>query len=245
MVFPTSELDLEVFPSSKAFSPQVAIFRLPSPAWCAVPVIQPIILMLCVFASGALCSLVLIFSSMAMLAVGIVCHLMFRPQRVLLSNIVQGLALILNSAMLIISSLLVDDPIHSGYVEASRSIAKVQITVTVLQISHDLGVALYMYVFAPGALLPSKKAIFTSEGVLTRHRIDEDEEPGQGRGSGSLNYYFWGRGRGVGSPQDHHEGDGDAGGAVVVVDREIMGGEGGDDICEELLQGELLLGDEE
>ena len=124
------------------------------------------ILLAVVFVEGALCSVVLFMAAMAMLAAGLVLHLGFRPQRVLVSNFVQAVAMTLNACTLFVSGLLVSNPLEGTVLGASRSLAKVQLALTAIQVLHDASVAVYMYFWARGTFVAADTAEFCTEGAL-------------------------------------------------------------------------------
>ena len=128
--------------------------------------IQPIILLTVVFVEGALCSVVLFMAAIAMLAVGLVLHLGFRPQRILVSNFVQATALTFNAGTLFVSGLLVSNPLEGTFLGASQSLAKVQLAVTVIQVLHDAFVAVFMYLWAKRTFAAAESPKFTTDGAL-------------------------------------------------------------------------------
>lgn len=168
LVLPTHELDYERFPVSKAYWTLVGRWRQPSSLWAALPVAQPTILLTVVFVEGALCSVALFIAATFMLVLGVGAHIALRPQRIALSNLVQGTAFILNAATLMVSGLLVGNPIDGTIMGASRSLAKVQLAVTVVQIIHDASVALYMHRFASYTMYRLENDDFIVIGGLTK-----------------------------------------------------------------------------
>ena len=67
-----------------------------------------------------------------------------------------------------VSGLLVGNPIDGTIMGASRSLAKVQLAVTVVQIIHDASVALYMHRFASYTMYRLENDDFIVIGGLTK-----------------------------------------------------------------------------
>eukprot|EP00658_Telonema_sp_P-2_P013427 TRINITY_DN15083_c0_g1_i5.p1 TRINITY_DN15083_c0_g1~~TRINITY_DN15083_c0_g1_i5.p1 ORF type:complete len:1156 (-),score=46.76 TRINITY_DN15083_c0_g1_i5:105-3422(-) len=147
ILLPEYELDTISIPISKAYSTVVGRSRLLSCFWAGLPLFQPVILAFVIFAQGAVCSSLLIVSGVLMMLVAAVCHIIFRPHRILAANILQGCAMALNAAILMVAAKLVGDPINAGALGANRVISMIQIGLSVLRILHSAGSAGYMFLW--------------------------------------------------------------------------------------------------
>eukprot|EP00658_Telonema_sp_P-2_P061298 TRINITY_DN50010_c0_g1_i1.p1 TRINITY_DN50010_c0_g1~~TRINITY_DN50010_c0_g1_i1.p1 ORF type:complete len:251 (+),score=44.63 TRINITY_DN50010_c0_g1_i1:44-796(+) len=124
---PSFELDGEAYPISKAFSTVVGRTRRPSSLWAGLYVIQPVVLMLVIFVEGASCEVFLIIAGTTTMMVGALCHVLFRPHRIVATNYLQGIAMALNAAMLFIASKLTRDPLNVAALDANSTIAMIQV----------------------------------------------------------------------------------------------------------------------
>ena len=147
LLLPSYELDGDAHPVSKAYSAVVGRSRRPSCLWSALPVMQPVVMLLVVFVQGAMCSTSLIVAGVVLLLLGAVCHMLFRPHRILAANHLQGGAMALNAAVLIVASKLVSDPLDLSAVGANRAIAMIQVGLSVSRMAHTVGTVVYMRLF--------------------------------------------------------------------------------------------------
>lgn len=96
---------------------------------------------------GAICDVVLILGGVLLLFIGIVCHIILRPHRVVASNYLQGFGLCLSAAVLIIASKLVSDPLDVSAGDAYRVVTMIQVALSVCRFTH-LGISfLYMRLY--------------------------------------------------------------------------------------------------
>jgi hypothetical protein len=147
VLLPSYELDAEVYPVSKAFSTVVGRTRRPSCVWAGLPVIQPINMMLVAFAHGSLCNIMLIVTGVTMLLVCALCHVLFRPHRIVASNYLQGFAMALNAVVLFIASKLVGDPLNVAALDANSTIAMIQVALSVCRFVHTASYLVYMKLY--------------------------------------------------------------------------------------------------
>ena len=144
---PEYELDTIGVPISKAYSTVVGRSRRLSCFWAGLPLFQPVILVFVIFAQGAVCSSLLIIAGVIMMLVAAVCHVIFRPHRIMAANILQGCAMALNAAILMVAAKLVEDPINAGALGANRVISMIQIGLSLSRIVHSAGSAGYMFLW--------------------------------------------------------------------------------------------------
>lgn len=147
VLLPEFELDTSTLPVSKAYSTLVGRSRLVGSVWAAVPVSQPLIMMVVVFVHGAGCSAVLIVAAVCMLLVAGVCHVWFRPHRILVSNYLQSCSMTLNGGMLLAGSKLTTDPQNPSALAATQYIAMAQVALSCVRLCHSVGAFLYMHRF--------------------------------------------------------------------------------------------------
>ena len=173
---PSYELDTDVYPVSKAFSTVVGRTRRPSCLWAGLPAMQPVVMLLVVFVRGELCSVFLIVAGVAMLLMGALCHVLFRPHRIVAANYLQGFAMALNAAMLFIASKLVGDPLDTGALGANAAIAMIQVGLSVCRFAHNMCYLGYMRLYEKTTLtvcgadgkLPPSTATTTTTSSLTQ-----------------------------------------------------------------------------
>lgn len=144
---PSYQLDHAVYPVSRMFATLVSRTRRPSCVWAGLATVQPLVMLLIVFFEGAMCDIILIIGGVLLLLIGIVCHIIFRPHRIVASNYLQGVAMCLSATVLIIASRLVSDPLDVSAGDAYRTVTMIQVVMSVCRFVH-LGVAvLYMRLY--------------------------------------------------------------------------------------------------
>eukprot|EP00658_Telonema_sp_P-2_P013117 TRINITY_DN14976_c0_g1_i1.p1 TRINITY_DN14976_c0_g1~~TRINITY_DN14976_c0_g1_i1.p1 ORF type:complete len:447 (-),score=32.31 TRINITY_DN14976_c0_g1_i1:250-1590(-) len=145
---PSYQLDTTTYPVSRAFSTVVGRTRLPSCLWAGLPVIQPVVMLVVVFAEGGSCNASLVAAGVVVMVVGAVMHVYFRPHRILVANYLQGIAMALNAAILIVASQLVSNPLNVSALQANRGIAMLQVGFSGCRFAHTAGYLLYMRLWA-------------------------------------------------------------------------------------------------
>ena len=163
---PSYELDSAVYPVSRAHSVVVGRTRRASPLWAGLSVIQPVAMLLVVFVQGTSCSVMLIIAGVVLAMLGCV-HAVFRPHRMVGSNYLQAVAMLLNACILFVASSLVRDPLNIPALDSNRAISMLQVGLSVCRLSLSVGSFVYMRLY--------RKTVFArcnEDGVL------KDEEDG-------------------------------------------------------------------
>jgi predicted membrane channel-forming protein YqfA (hemolysin III family) len=131
----------------RAFSMVVGRTRLRSSVWAGLSVVQPVVMLVVVFASGETCSAILIATGVVMMLLGAVAHVWFRPHRIVAANYLQGIGMCLNAAVLMVASKLVGDPLHTPALDANRAIAMIQLSLSVCRFVHTVWYLCYMRLY--------------------------------------------------------------------------------------------------
>ena len=177
---PKFELDMSLYPSSKAYSFVVGWSRFASSLWVALPTTQPMLMLFVVFVYGEACEALLTITGLFLVAVGVICYIIARPYRTTIDNYVQGVAVLVNGAILFIAAKLVTDPTSRLAKDANRALSFVQMALSFLQGGFSV-YSFYFMMFRRPSRFERVGALLVSGGDydVTNMRFRPEQPPSQ------------------------------------------------------------------
>ena len=134
---PQYELDKDALPASGAFTSIVGTTRYRWSGWAGVRVLQPVIMVLCVFGRGSLCNALYITAAAFLGLLGMV-HLVLRPNRILVMNFLASFGLLVNAALVLLGSMLAYDPTNPTLRDVYTRLASAQTALTGMRLLLQL-----------------------------------------------------------------------------------------------------------
>ena len=132
VMLPRYELNKEEMPACKAFTVVVGRTRYRWSGWAGLWVMQPVVMLLCVFAKGELCLGMYIAAAACLGLLGLM-HVIVRPHRTLLPNLLTCVALFINGGLVLVGSMLAYDPLDPVLRDVSYHLSLAQTGLTAIR----------------------------------------------------------------------------------------------------------------
>jgi hypothetical protein len=138
VLLPIAELDAGI-PISKMFAGMVGSVRRPNNLWTTLPFVVPLLMGILALGKGPNCVLVYVLVAIAYVLISLV-YLLFRPHRVVISNIFSTIALLLNGALIACAAAVSYDPGFPVAATGATVVSMIQVGLTVIRIMHFVAI---------------------------------------------------------------------------------------------------------
>lgn len=138
ILLPIAELDAGI-PISKMFAGVVGSVRRPNNLWTTLPFVIPLLMGVLALGKGPNCVLVYVLVAVVYVVIALI-YLLFRPHRVVISNIFSTIALLLNGALIACAAAISYDPGFPVAAKGATIVSMIQVGLTVIRITHFIAI---------------------------------------------------------------------------------------------------------